>query len=158
MMKNFVCVLILCELFSFSVFGQQATVDLILFNGKVFTGDPSKPSAEAIAISGDRILAVGSDAEIKKLAGAKTERYDLQGRVVIPGINDAHFHFMPMPKGLNLTFSSIEPSWKETVEALTNAVKKADRGGWIFGTIGGDAMAVHKRIVSPWIASRLITL
>src|SRR3954469_12347672 len=107
MMKNILYVLFLSAVFSLPAFGQQETADLILFNGKVFTADPAKPSAQAIAVRGMRILAVGSDTEIKKLAGAKTRLIDLQGRTVIPGINDAHFHFMPKPQGFNLVFKSV---------------------------------------------------
>ena len=69
----------------------QAPPDLILLNGKVFTADPAKPSAEAVAIRGDRIIATGSSVEIGQRAGAKTRRIDLQGRTVVPGLNDAHF-------------------------------------------------------------------
>jgi predicted amidohydrolase YtcJ len=141
MMKNILYVLFLSAVFSLSAFGQQVTADLILFNGKVFTADPAKPYAQAIAVRGTRILAVGSDTEIKKLAGAKTRLIDLQGRAVIPGINDAHFHFMPKPQGFNLVFKSLEPSWGETVEAIKNGVKQVPKDEWIFGTIGGDVIA-----------------
>lgn len=66
--------------------------DLILTNGKVFTADDSQPWAQAIAIAGDRIMRVGSDAQLRALAGPRTELLDLGGRVVVPGINDAHVH------------------------------------------------------------------
>jgi predicted amidohydrolase YtcJ len=141
MMKNILYVLFLSAVFSLSAFGQQVTADLILFNGKVFTADPAKPYAQAIAVRGMRILVVGSDTEIKKLAGGKTRLIDLQGRTVIPGINDAHFHFMPKPQGFNLVFKSLEPSWGETVEAIKNGVKQVPKDEWIFGTIGGDVIA-----------------
>ena len=111
-----------------------------MYNGKIFTSDAARPNAEAIAIRGERILAVGSNAEIKKLASAKTRLIDLVGRAVIPGINDAHFHFMPKPQGFDLRFKSMEPSWAETVEAIKDAVKRTPKGGWIFGIIGGDAI------------------
>jgi predicted amidohydrolase YtcJ len=140
-MKNIIYALFFIAVFSLSASGQQVTADLILLKGKVFTADLMKPFAQAIAIRGERILAVGSDAEIKKLGSAKTRLIDLQGRVVIPGINDAHFHFTPKPQGFHLEFKSLEPSWNETVEAIKNAVKQTPKGRWIFGTIGGGAMA-----------------
>jgi predicted amidohydrolase YtcJ len=96
-MKNILYAVFLSAVFSLSASGQQVTADLILLNGKVFTADLMKPFAQAIAIRGERILAVGSDAEIKKLASAKTRLIDLHDRAVIPGINDAHFHFTPKP-------------------------------------------------------------
>ena len=66
------------------------SADTVLFNGKVFTSDPSQPWAEALAISGERVVAVGDSATIGGAAGGSTHRIDLAGRVVIPGLNDAH--------------------------------------------------------------------
>ncbi len=71
---------------------QNAAPELILFNGKIFTSNAAQPSAEALAIRGERIVAVDSSAKIKALAGAQTKLIDLGGRTVIPGINDAHNH------------------------------------------------------------------
>lgn len=109
-MKRIALTVLLSALLPLSVLGQQTPADLILLNGKVFTSDAAKPYAEAVAIRGKRIIAVGTSAEIKSLAGAKTQLIDLQSRVVIPGINDAHFHFMPDPKGYTLQFQSMNPS------------------------------------------------
>ncbi len=140
-MKRFIQMKVLLLLFAFSVFGQKISADLVLLNGKVFTADASKPSAEAIAIRGERILAVGSHEEIKKLANAKTRLIDLEGRTVAPGFNDSHSHFMPQPEGFQLKFKDSEPSWVEVVEAIKIAVKKTPRGSWIFGAIGSKAIA-----------------
>jgi len=68
-------------------------VDRVFVNGKIWTGDDAHPSAEAIAISGDKILAVGSNAEIKALAAPDTAVIDLHGRFVTPGFQDSHLHF-----------------------------------------------------------------
>jgi len=130
-------------IFAFSV-EAQAVPDLILFNGKVFTSDVSRPNAGAIAVKGGLISAVGSDIEIKNLAGSQTRLIDLQGRTVIPGINDAHFHFSPHPKGIDIAFESMEPSWDEAVKAIQNELKQAAKGTWIYVTVGGDAMADAK--------------
>lgn len=140
-MRKLTLLLIICISINFSILAKQSAPDSILYNGKIFTSDAAQPNAEAIAIHGERILAVGSNSEIKKLAGAKTRLIDLQGRTVIPGINDAHFHFAPNPHGFNLVFKSLEPSWNETIEAIKNAVKQTPKGEWIFGTIGGDVVA-----------------
>lgn len=64
--------------------------DLLLLNARIFTADPARPWAEALAIRGERIVAVGSDAEVSALATDRTARRDLGGRTVIPGLNDAH--------------------------------------------------------------------
>jgi predicted amidohydrolase YtcJ len=66
--------------------------DVILSNGKIVTVDTEKAQAEAIAILGDRILAVGDNNEILQLAGPATEQIDLQGRTVVPGFSDGHLH------------------------------------------------------------------
>lgn len=71
---------------------RTSAPDLILAGGKVFTADDAKPWAEAIAIRGERIAAVGSNAEVRALAGPSTRVIELAGRVVVPGINDAHVH------------------------------------------------------------------
>jgi hypothetical protein len=64
--------------------------DLVLLNARIFTADSDPPWAEAVAIRGGRIVAVGSTAEVGRLAGPSTVKRDLSGRTVIPGFNDAH--------------------------------------------------------------------
>ena len=67
------------------------SADIILSNGKIFTGGNAR-FVEAIAVRGERILAMGTTQEITARATAATRRIDLGGRLVIPGINDAHVH------------------------------------------------------------------
>jgi imidazolonepropionase-like amidohydrolase len=71
--------------------------DLIFVGAKVFTGDASRATAEAVALAGDRIRAVGSNDEIRRLAGPKTPIIDLRGRTVLPGLIDAHVHLLIAP-------------------------------------------------------------
>lgn len=68
-------------------------VDRIFLNGKIWTGDDAHPSAEALAISGDKIIAVGSNTEVKGLAAPDTAIVDLRGRFITPGFQDSHLHF-----------------------------------------------------------------
>lgn len=75
--------------------------DLVLFGGKVTTLDERAPSAQAIATKGDRIVAVGSNSDIRALIGRGTKTIDLRGRRVIPGLNDSHTHLIR--QGLNYT-------------------------------------------------------
>ena len=110
--------------------------DLILLNGKVFTADPACRYAQAAAISGERISAVGTTDEIEAMADTGTRRIDLAGRVLIPGINDSHFHHTPDPRATILPLSSMEPNWDEVLDAVATAVKEAPRGTWILGTHG----------------------
>jgi enamidase len=72
--------------------------DLILVGAKVLTGDSNQPAAEAVALAGERIRAVGPSAEIRRLAGPRTRVVDLSGRTVIAGLIDAHVHLLNAPE------------------------------------------------------------
>jgi predicted amidohydrolase YtcJ len=108
----------------------------VLFNGRIITSDAARPTAQALAIQQDRILAVGSTQEIEPLATARTRRIDLKGRTVIPGLNDAHYHFSPQAPGHRLNFEAMDPSRADVVTGLTRAVATAPAGEWIFGAVG----------------------
>ncbi|HNQ15323.1 MAG TPA: amidohydrolase family protein, partial [Pyrinomonadaceae bacterium] len=96
---------IAAALLSFAIFGNcfafDLKADLIVINANVRTMDRSKPSAQAFAVLAGRIVAVGSNAEIKALAGPKTEQIDAGGKLVLPGFNDAHVHFLDGGAGLS---------------------------------------------------------
>ncbi len=124
-----VLVLLIC---SAAALGQLSPT-LLLVNGKVWTVNAAQPEAEAIAISGNRIVAVGTNAQIRKLKGADTALLDLQGRRVLPGFNDAHVHFYS--GGANLTgpqlrFSQTKEEFRNT---LSIYAQKRPRGQWITG-------------------------
>src|ERR1041385_569729 len=72
---------------------ERPSADLILTNAKVWTVDTALPRAEAVAVIGDRIIAVGSASEIDAWRGSKTNVIDAGGKLVMPGFNDAHVHF-----------------------------------------------------------------
>ena len=72
---------------------QRPAADAIITNAKVWTVDPERPTAEAVAIIGERIVAVGSAAEIDQWRGAATRIIDGGGRLMLPGFNDSHVHF-----------------------------------------------------------------
>lgn len=74
---------------------------LIIENAKVLTMDPDQPRAEAVAVDGTRILAVGTAAEIAALAGPDTRRIDAKGATVMPGMTEAHLHIFPGAVGLS---------------------------------------------------------
>ena len=108
-----------------------AGADLILINGRVYTLDPAKPWAEAVAIAGDRILAVGTSAEIRALAGADTRTVDLAGGFALPGFNDAHVHTEgtgALLVGANL-LDVHEP--KAFTDRLRAAAARLPKGSWI---------------------------
>jgi len=73
---------------------REEPVTIAIVNGVVWTGEPSQPRAEAVALRGDRIAAVGSNAEIRALAGPSTRIIDARGGMVAPGFIDSHVHFL----------------------------------------------------------------
>ena len=83
-----------------SAVGRPEQADLILLSAKIWTGDPARPSAEALAVRGGRIVAIGSSSEVARLRGPNTMMLDAKGRRVVPGFIDSHTH-MTMG-GLNL--------------------------------------------------------
>src|SRR5258708_2909372 len=111
----------------------QQTADLILVNGRVWTVNASQPEAEAVAIVGPHIAAVGSSANIRKWAGSRTRVIDLAGRRVVPGFNDAHVHFYT--GGANLTRVQLRNarSQAEFSQRIQAYASKVPKGRWILG-------------------------
>src|SRR5258708_9401716 len=73
---------------------SKPSATLIVTNAVVYTVDKQHPKAEAVAVIGDRIVAVGSHAEIELWRGPETKVIDADGKLLLPGFNDAHVHFM----------------------------------------------------------------
>lgn len=114
----------------------QAT-DLLLINGKVFTADPARPHAEAVAIDDGRIVAVGSTAEIAALATSETRTVDLGGRRVTPGLIEAHGHAGPRPPGRDVPMAGLPGPGPAPEDALALIREAAAQGpGWITASIG----------------------
>jgi predicted amidohydrolase YtcJ len=137
-MHRALCLSLLFLYLSFSATAQVP--DLILTNGKIFTSDTAMPYAEAIAIKGDRIIAVGKVVAIQKLAGPKTGKIDLGGRTVIPGINDAHDHIgYGIPFGRSILFTDPMlpgPALQQVLDSLSVVVKEVPKGTLIQGHLG----------------------
>jgi predicted amidohydrolase YtcJ len=112
-----------------------APPDLVVLHGRVFTGDASKKWAEAVAIRGDRITAVGTTAEIEAMAAPSTRRVDAEGRLVIPGLNDAHTHLPFRPASIPLG-APISASWEDVRAAIVGATDETSADVWISGDIG----------------------
>jgi predicted amidohydrolase YtcJ len=116
---------------------MPAAPDLLLLNGKVFTADPDHPYAQALAVGGGRILAVGEDAAVLALAGPATRRLDLKGHVVIPGFNDAHYHLSVEPPGaVEVDTKSLDPTWTTLRPALARRIAHTPPGTLIEASIG----------------------
>jgi predicted amidohydrolase YtcJ len=107
--------------------------DLVLTNGRIVTVDDARPEAEAIAISKDRIQALGTAAEIKPMIGPNTQVIDLQGKLAIPGFIESHGHFSGVGGSqLELNLMNVQ-SWDEIVKMVADAVTRAKPGQWIYG-------------------------
>jgi predicted amidohydrolase YtcJ len=111
------------------------TVDMVLVNGKIVTVDDRYTIAQALAIKGQRIVAVGDTAGVAKLAGEGTRRIDLAGRTVIPGLIDNHAHWIRAAEHDELRFDGVTTR-TEAIERLVARVKSAKPGEWI-ATLGG---------------------
>ena len=115
----------------------QQPPDLILLNGQIFTSNAAQPYVQALAISGERILATGDSAKIKTLAGPHTRLIDLAGRTVIPGINDAHDHIdLDPPHAVHLDLKTIDPTWNQLKDAIAAAAAKTPKGTFLLADIG----------------------
>jgi predicted amidohydrolase YtcJ len=107
--------------------------DLVLTNGRIVTVDDARPEGEAIAISKDRIQAIGSAADIKPMIGPNTQVIDLQGQLAIPGLIESHGHF-PGVGGAQLELNLMNvQSWDDIVRMVAEAVTHAKPGQWIYG-------------------------
>jgi predicted amidohydrolase YtcJ len=114
-----------------AVANAQNQADLILTHGKIWTENPKQPEVEAIAIVGNRIVALGDSAAISALAGPHTTVIDLKGRRVVPGFNDAHVHFYMGGEGLTsvqLHDASSPEEFRQKIAAFARTVPK---GEWI---------------------------
>jgi predicted amidohydrolase YtcJ len=110
-MKNLIISISIIIMISLASFSRKGKADLVILNGKVLTIDSENPITEAIAVSGEKIIAVGSSKKIKVyIEKGKTNIIDAMGRLVIPGFNDAHVHFGPLdPDFIELRYTT-DPS------------------------------------------------
>jgi len=111
---------------------QESPADLVLLNGKIVTLE-TPAEVQALAARGGRIVALGSNSDIKRLAGQNTEVIDANGQLVIPGFIEGHGHFNGVGQAqlqLNLMKAA---SWDEIVAMVADAAKNAKPGQWIYG-------------------------
>jgi predicted amidohydrolase YtcJ len=112
---------------------EKPTADLVIINGKVYTVDNSNNIAEAVAVAGDSILAVGSTKDITSFIGQNTNVIDLDGKLMTPGLIEGHGHYMGMGYSLmSLDFHGMN-SYEKIIEMVKVAVEEADPGEWILG-------------------------
>ena len=112
---------------------QAQTADLVITDAQIVTMDESRTNAEAVAIKNDRILAVGSDAEILKYIGPGTKKLELDGQFVTPGFIEGHAHFLGLGESLMMLRLAEAETWKEIVQMVAAEAEFAKPGEWIIG-------------------------
>ena len=112
---------------------QPRPADLVLRGGTIVTVDDARPSAEAIAVSGDTIVFVGSVSDIQPYIGSATKVIDLKGALAVPGLIDAHVHFTGVGQAARNLKLAPARNWDEIVRMVGEAAKKAKPGEWILG-------------------------
>jgi predicted amidohydrolase YtcJ len=114
---------------------ERPAAETIIANAKVWTVDKNHPVSEAVAIIGDRIVAVGTDAEIDGWRGPQTRMIDAAGKLLVPGFNDAHVHFISGSMQLDQVQLNDARSKEEFIRRIGEQAKKTRKGEWI---LGGD--------------------
>lgn len=112
---------------------QAAAADLVILHGRVWTVDHARPQAEAVAITRDRIITVGSDAEITKWIGMGTKKIDAQGKSVLPGFIDAHVHFSSGGGEISGVHLRDAATPKEFARRIGEHAKTLPKGEWMLG-------------------------
>jgi predicted amidohydrolase YtcJ len=159
MMQRLLLFFVLFAAFVGKVEAQMVAADLVIINAHVRTMDEGRPEAEAVAVIGNRIVAVGSTAEIKRLVGPNTRVIDAGGRLVLPGFNDAHVHFIS--GGFQLANIDLRDAAtpQEFAERIRRFSEKLPKGRWI---TGGDwdherwpgAPLPTKELIDPFTPDR----
>ncbi len=128
-MKHFIAMLAL----ALSALAQQPPATLVLRNANIYTVDDKTPHAEAVAVTGDTITFVGSNADILRYIGPNTKLLDLRGATVLPGLTDAHYHFMGVGQrelSFNLEGTA---SLDDLLTRVKDRVAQHKPGEWIVG-------------------------
>lgn len=136
-MKKLTALTILLTFVISQGFGQKIKADMVLINAKVHTLDAQKSNAEAIAIAGNKVLAVGSTKEILSYKSSKTQVVDIKGKTVIPGLFDSHLHVIRGGRFFNteLRWDGVK-SLKRALEMLKEQAQRTPEGQWV-RVVGG---------------------
>jgi predicted amidohydrolase YtcJ len=139
------------------------SADTIVLNARIYTVNPQQPWAEALAIVGEKILAVGTKNEIEKYRGASTRIIDAQSHLVLPGFEDCHIHFMDGSMGLtqvNLNEAKTVPEIQKRVKDYAESHPKEPwitGMGWSYPTFGPSALP-DKKILDDVVPTRPVYL
>src|SRR5438067_8456148 len=112
---------------------SKPSATLIVTNAAVYTVDKQHPKAEAVAVIGDRIVAVGARSDIDLWRGPQTKVIDARGKLLLPGFNDAHVHFIQGGAQLDQVQLTDAATPEEFATRIAAQVKKTPKGEWILG-------------------------
>ena len=129
-----------------SCYSEKA--DTILYNAKIITVNPDQPTAEAIAISGDKIIAIGSNNDVMNLASTYTKKIDVEGNVMTPGFIDAHSHPAGAGRSHLRKVDCDLRSISEIQDAIFKRSKNTPKGEWISGFKYDDTKTKEKRFIN----------
>ncbi len=131
--KLFLIILTIVFIFQIQIFSQTKPADLVILNANIRTMNDKQPTAEAVAISGNKISAIGKNTEIRALIGKETKTIDALGKLVLPGFNDSHVHFL----AIGNQFFSIDlknvKTPQEAVEQIKFFAAFLPKNHWILG-------------------------
>ncbi len=131
---HFLLLLTAClHLLAFGHAQTKPAADLLITNAKVWTIDRSLPIAQAVAVLGDRIVAVGSNADVDAWRGPNTQAIDAGGKLLLPGFNDAHVHFVSGGLQLDAVQLNDAQSPQEFTRRIGERAKITPKGEWILG-------------------------
>jgi len=133
-----------------SLWAQGNSAERIFFHAKVFTGNPENPYAEAVAVRGERIMAVGSLAEVLKTTSANAERIDLEGKTLFPGFIDSHSHSIDGGLGLIGADASEKVDTLEQLAPFVDAAGKSGKGR------RGDVLEIYGIPLGFWSHTDLL--
>lgn len=119
--------------FCSTAFGQAVQADIVITNANIHTVNPKKPTANSVAMLNGRIVAIGSDADTKTWIGPATRVIDAKGKLVLPGFNDAHVHFLETGYQLSSVDLRNAKSPEEFVKRIKEFAAKLPKGRWITG-------------------------
>src|SRR5215469_2908133 len=125
-----------------------AANEQVLYNAKIFTGEPEHPYAEALAIRGDKIVAVGNRGDVSKAVASTAEMIDLKGNLLLPGLIDSHCH--AVDGGLSLISADIGENVRTVAQlvAFADEAKKSGRG------MQGDILVISGVPLTFWSKSK----
>lgn len=144
-------VMVLAALIALPLGAQQPRATLILVNGRVLTVDAADRVAQAVGIAGNRIVAVGTTAEVERIAAPDARRIDLAGRTVTPGLLDAHIHFSGGGADRLYVLDLSYPTVKSITDVATAVRAKAattPKGTWIQGRGWDEGKLAERRVIT----------